>query len=52
MTTKDTNDKVNPYAPCYNPCNSCIEGQNILKYLNNDVDIIFFFSTKFLWLNE
>ena len=38
--TKDTKDKVNPYAPCYNPIFfSFIEGQNVFKYYNNDVDI-------------
>jgi hypothetical protein len=40
MTTKDTKNKVNPYALCYNPIFfSFIDGQNILKYYNNDVDI-------------
>ena len=40
MTTKDTKNKVNPYAPCYNPIFfDFIEGQNFLKYYINDVDI-------------
>ena len=45
MTTKDTKDKVYPYAsmhepPSFNPIIfNFIEGQNFLNYYINDVDI-------------